>query len=71
MTWQKRHDIILNWVHSCKTYDQLLNITKYVKCQDFDTSDLLGFCRIKVHAIHAGIIVNELNRIVDDVKSLR
>lgn len=64
MKWQKKHDIILNWIDSCQTFDQLTNMIYYVKKQDFDTDKLLWFAKLKAGAIYGGKLVEALNKLV-------
>lgn len=63
MKWQKKHDIILNWIDSCKTFKQLENLIPFVKAQKFDTSSLLFMIRMKATVIMAGVYVDTIKKI--------
>lgn len=60
MTWKRKHDIILDWIDSCKTFEQLTNMIHFVKKQTFDNRSLLFFCSIKAKKIEADAIFDAL-----------
>ena len=64
MKWQKKHDIILSWIDSCKTFDQLTNMVHFVKRQTFERESLINFCSMKGHELHANLIVDAIRKLV-------
>lgn len=62
MNWRTKHDIILNWIDSCKTFEQLQNLAPFVKAQTFDNSSLLFMIRMKAHSIMANVYVDAIKQ---------
>lgn len=69
MTWQRKHDIILEWIDSCKTFDQLMNMIDVVKRQSFDTASLLSFIKIKASQLQVNAYYNLIKEVSDVLKS--
>jgi hypothetical protein len=58
MTWQKKHDIILSWIDSCKTMSQLQNLVPFVKSQEFEIDGLLLIIRLKGLSLYGDFLVD-------------
>lgn len=63
MNWKEKHDIVLRWINSCNTPDQLKNMLQYVKSIDYDNHSLIFMIRMKCYELQANIIVSTAERI--------
>lgn len=63
MNWKKKHDIILRWIDSCETFEQLQNLAPFIKAQTFDNSSLLFMIHMKAYSIMAGVYVDTIKQI--------
>jgi hypothetical protein len=63
MTWQEKHDIVLKWIDSCVTPEQLQNMVIYVKTVSYENNGLLFWIRMKCYQMQANVIVNSLVKI--------
>lgn len=64
MHWRKKHDIILRWIDSCQTLEQLQGLVPFVKSQRFDTGALLLMIRLKGCSIYVGGVVSDIKETI-------
>lgn len=67
MTWQQKHDIVLEWIYSCKTYDQLIVMARYVKRLDYRKDKLIFLLEMKLKQIEADILVRHAESLVKKI----
>ena len=66
MKWENKYNIILDWIDSCKTFEQLTNLIPVVKSQPFPVDDkirMLDFISLKSSAITIGMYSDELQKL--------
>lgn len=64
MEWRMKHDIMLRWIDSCRTLEQLQNLIPFVKSQSFDIDSLLLMIRLKGSSIYASVMVDNIKEII-------